>query len=210
MALKSRMSARSPLHISLSSILFTLAVLCLNAEVASAIGISDNLPSFIDFSRIVQNGQKDIVRGVYVDDVLALPVAQQPSGNATYVSNNDSEVTQFGMAAQYGNIGLLAHNHKAGAAFSQLIPGQEVKLVYGDGHVETFLIKKVLKFQALQPTNPYSSFKNLVVDETLTAEQMFYRVYAGNHHLTFQTCIAADGESSWGRLFVIAVPKENA
>jgi hypothetical protein len=36
---------------------------------------------------------------------------------------------------------------------------------------------------------------------------MFKRVYFGDRHLTFQTCIAKDGEASWGRLFVIAVPK---
>jgi hypothetical protein len=71
------------------------------------------------------------------------------------------------------------------------------------------VIKKVLRFQALQPSNPYSSFKNLDRDETLSTAQLFNRVYAGYHHLTFQTCIAADGKLSWGRLFVIAMPKKN-
>jgi hypothetical protein len=36
---------------------------------------------------------------------------------------------------------------------------------------------------------------------------MFDRAYLGDHHLTLQTCIAAEGISSWGRLFIIAVPK---
>jgi hypothetical protein len=43
--------------------------------------------------------------------------------------------------------------------------------------------------------------------ETLTVKQMFDRAYLGDHHLTLQTCIAAEGISSWGRLFIIAVPK---
>jgi hypothetical protein len=85
--------------------------------------------------------------------------------------------------------------------------GQEVRLVYGDGKTELFVISEVLQYQALQPASPYSSFRNLSKDETLSAEQMFKRVYFGDRHVTFQTCINANGNASWGRLFVIAVPK---
>jgi len=196
------------LRTSLSLLLFTLAALCLNTQSVFAVGNGVSLPSFADFSRIVQNGQKDVLRGVYVDNVLALPVVQQPYSNTIYVSNNAGEATQFGMASQYGNIGLLAHNHKAGKSFSELAPGQEARLVYGDGRVVTFVIQAVLKFQALQPNNPFSSFKSLDKNDILTTGQMFNRVYAGDYHLTFQTCIAANGKLSWGRLFIIAVPKE--
>ena len=216
MALKSRTTTRISLRLNLSAslrtslslLLFTLAALSLNTHSVFAVGNSVSLPSFADFSRIVQNGQKDVVRGVYVDNVLALPVVQQSAGNTIYVSNNDGEATQFGMASQYGNIGLLAHNHKAGKSFSELASGQEVRLIYGDGRLLTFVIQDVLKFQALQPTNPFSSFKSIDKDEILTTGQMFNRVYAGDYHLTFQTCIAANGKLSWGRLFIIAVPKE--
>ena len=198
----------SRLFLNLSLLLFTLASLWLNPISALAIGDATLLPAFADFSKSVQNGQKDILRGIYVTDALALPVIQQPASSAGYVSNKDGEATQFGMASQYGNIGLLAHNHLAGKSFSQLMIGQEVRLVYGDGHVEYFVITEILKYQALQPTSPYSSFKNLNKEETLTAEQMFKRVYLGDHHVTFQTCIEANGNLSWGRLFVIAVPKQ--
>jgi len=203
-------SPSTSLRTSLGLLLFALAAICLNANPVSAVGSAINLPGFAEFSRNIQNGQKDVLRGVYAENVLALPVVQQPSGKTVYVSNNDGEVTQFGMASNFGNIGLLAHNNLAGQFFSQLKPGQEILLIYGDGHVESFIVEKVLKFQALQPNNPYSTFKNLDRDETLTAGEMFNRVYMGNHHLTFQTCIAADGKSSWGRLFVLAVPRENA
>lgn len=209
MAFKSSTTTRISLHVNLSLFLFTLATLCLNANSAYAVSSSD-LPSFAAFSKFVQDGQKEVLRGVYVDNVLALPVVQQSSGNLTYVSSNDGEVTQFDMASQYGNVGLLAHNHKAGKSFSELTPWQAVQLVYGDGRVETFVIQEVLKFQALEPNDPFSSFKNLDKDETLTTGQMFDRVYAGHYHLTFQTCIAANGKVSWGRLFIIAVPKESA
>jgi hypothetical protein len=173
-----------------------------------ALGSAVTLPTLADFSKSVQNGNTDTLRGVYVSDVMALPVIQQPAGSPGYVSSNDGEVTQFGMATQFGNVGLLAHNHLSGELFSQLAVGQEVRLVYGDGTIETFIITDVLHYQALQPTSPYSSFRNMDdQNETLTAEQMFKRVYFGDRHVTFQTCINANGNASWGRLFVIAVPK---
>ena len=165
------------------------------------------LPKFADFAQVVRNGKADLLGGVYVPNVLALPVVQQPAGNSGFVSNTDGQVTQFGMASHYGNVGLLAHNYLAGKVFSQLAVGQEVRLVYGDGKVEYYVIKEVLKYQALQPNSPWSSFRDLKDDTVLTAEQMFNRVYAGERHVTFQTCIYAEGISSWGRLFVVAVPK---
>lgn len=168
------------------------------------------LPNFSEFSKTIQNGEASILRGVYVSDVLALPIVQQPAGNAGYVSSEDGKITQFAMAAQFGTIGLLAHNHLSGKTFAQLLVGQEVRLVYGNGKVEYFVITEVLQYQALQPTSPYSSFHNLNKDETLTAEQMFKRVYFGDRHVTFQTCIAKDGNPSWGRLFVIAQPKSQS
>jgi hypothetical protein len=195
--------------LNFSLLLFALTFLLLNPVSALAMENRATLPTFAQFSKSVQNGQKDILRGVYIDNVMALPVIQQPAGNASYVSGNAGEVTQFRMASQFGNIGLLAHNQLSGKSFSSLMAGQEVRLIYGDGQVEYFVVKEVLSYQALQPNSPYSSFKNLNKDETLTTEQMFKRVYFGDHHLTFQTCIEADGSLSWGRLFVIAVPKED-
>jgi hypothetical protein len=197
------------LTLSLSLFLFTLTSLLLNPVSALAMSNHITLPAFEQFSKSVQNGQKDILRGVYIDNIMALPVVQQPSGNASYVSDTDGEATQFRMASQFGNVGLLAHNHLSGKSFSTLVAGQEVRLIYGDGRVEYFIVKEVLSYQALQPDSPYSSFKNLNGNETLTAEQMFKRVYFGDHHLTFQTCIETNGNQSWGRLFVIAVPKED-
>ena len=165
------------------------------------------LPTFTDFSKAVRNANADTLGGVYVTNVLALPIVQQPADNAGYVSNTDGQVTQFGLAAQYGNIGLLAHNYLSGKAFSQLAVGQEVRLIYGDGNVEYFIVKEVLQYQALQPNSQWSSFRDLKDNTVLTAEQMFKRVYTGDRHVTFQTCIYAEGISSWGRLFVVAVPK---
>jgi hypothetical protein len=102
---------------------------------------------------------------------------------------------------------LLAHNTLAGRDFSRLSIGQQVRLVYGDGRVEDFLVANILRFQASNPESVSSSFLNLDRNETLSAGEMFTRTYTGERHLVFQTCIAANGNASWGRLFIIAVPK---
>jgi hypothetical protein len=166
-----------------------------------------NLPDFPEFIRTVQNGEAGVLRGVYVPGVLAFPVVQQPTGNANYVSSTDGALTQFGMPVQFGNVGILAHNDLSGRFFFQLAVGQEVRLVYGDGHIEYFAITQILKYEAFQPNSPYSEFRDLSNDEVLTAEQLFKKVYTGARHVTFQTCIAANGISTWGRIFVIAEPQ---
>jgi len=205
MALKHHMTRR---FLNLGLFLTVLGSLLFNANSTLAMGNKTaRLPDFTVFSQAVQNGKADSLRGVYVPNVMALPIVQQPSGNAGYVSSNDSQVTQFAMASQFGNVGLLAHNYLSGKSFSQIAVGQEVRLVYGDGRVEYFVVTEILQYQALQPNSPWSSFRSLSNSTTLNAEQMFKRVYAGDRHLTFQTCIQAEGISSWGRLFVVAVPK---
>jgi hypothetical protein len=163
-------------------------------------------PDFGEFSQSVADGKEDTLRGVYVPGVLALPVIQQPYGNPGFVSPIDNVATQFGMAAEVGNVGLLAHNHLAGSFFFSLERGQEVRLVYGDGRVEYYIITQVLRYQALNPYSPYSEFRDLETDVTITANELFRQVYRGDRHVTFQTCIESDGNLSWGRLFVIAVP----
>jgi hypothetical protein len=150
----------------------------------------------------------DFVQSVYVDNTLALDVVQQPEGDTNYVSPNSGEVTQFSTVTQYGNVGLLAHNYLSGREFSHLAIGQEVHLVYISGRVEHFIITEILRYQALEPKSPYSSFQDMNnTDEIVSVGEVFDRAYQGDYHLTFQTCIAKDGVSSWGRLFVIAVPK---
>lgn len=195
--------------ISLNFLLVLLASFFLHPKSTQAIGYADHsLISFADFNRSVQNGEADLLRGVYVPNVLALPVVQQPEGKPYFVSNRDGQITQFSIASQYGNTGLLAHNTLSGRLFSQLAIGQEVRLVYGNGRIEHFVIAQILQFQALQPESVSSSFRNLDRNETLTAGQMFNRAYLGESRTVFQTCIAAEGNPSWGRLFVIAIPKE--
>ena len=197
---------RTALNAALLLIIFT----CLTFNPATAFALGEGgaaLPDFAEFTKTVQNSEANVLRGVYVPEVLALPITQQPAGNAGYVSSKEGEVTQFDMAAQFGNVGLLAHNHLSGRLFPQLALGQEVRLVYGNGNVEYYVITEIQQYQALQPTSQYSNFRDLTDNEMLTAEQLFNKVYRGERHVTFQTCIANAESLSWGRLFVIAIPK---
>lgn len=193
----------------LTFLVFFLTTFFLNPDSTQAIGSAgEEFPKPAEFSRSVQNGEASVLRGVYVANVLTLPVVQQPEDRPYFVSNRNGEVTQFEMASRYGSIGLLAHNTLSGRTFSSLTMGQEVHLIYGDGSVEYYEVKQILRFQALEPESVSSSFRNLDRNETLSASEMFDRAYVGEDRLVFQTCIEAEGNVSWGRLFIVAVPKE--
>lgn len=198
---------RNTLHFNL--LVFFLAGFFLTTQPFQTTGDVDNtLPGFASFYKAVQNGEADVLRGVYVPNVLALPIVQQPADQPYYVSTRAGETTQFALVSQYGNIGLLAHNTLAGKFFSELAAGQEVRFVYGDGKIEYFVVAEILRFQALQPESTSSSFRNLDRSETLLAGEMFNRAYVGERRAVFQTCIEANGNASWGRLFVVAVPQK--
>ncbi len=155
----------------------------------------------------VNNGRADVVAGVYVDGVLALKVIQQPANDVNYISPMRGTATHFGFAAQAGTLGLLAHNYSSGDLFSNLVVGQEVDVVYGDGSVHRYQVSTVRHFQALSPMDPYTNLADLDNGNAqLSSTDVFNQVYGGGGMVVFQTCIKANGDSSWGRLFVTASP----
>ncbi len=164
------------------------------------------LPKFVD--QVATSGDPDQVAGVFLTDILELPVVQQPPNNPGFVSSQPDIATQFGMVNQFGSVALLAHNNLAGAKFFDLKIDQILTLVFGDGKFEYYRIVKVLQYQALSPNSPYSSFIDLSDPEQneISVTNMFYSIYGQPDQLILQTCIEANGQSSWGRLFIIAVP----
>jgi hypothetical protein len=164
-------------------------------------------PSALDeFAARVSDGQAGVVRGVYAPGTLALGVQQQPGAGPFYISGAPDVATQFRYAAYTNVIGLLAHNYLAGASFFNLSVGQEVWIIYGDGARQGYVVTEIYRYQALTPNSTRSEFLDLSTGEVLSSGQLYDRVYRGEHHVTFQTCIAENGLTTWGRLFVIARP----
>jgi hypothetical protein len=205
MELKGRMS-QTFMHVSFLALDFSL-LLYIGFPSASG-SIHSRRPVLPDPFPITQTSATSTPSSVHFQGALVYPVVQQPGGQPNFVSKNAREITQFSSASDYGNIGLLAHNYLSGKTFFRLVVGAEIQLDYEDGTTETFVVSQILKYEALDSKSPFSSFRNLNnQDEVLSAQQMFERAYGGEHHITFQTCIARHGNASWGRLFVLAVPK---
>ena len=167
--------------------------------------VSPELQAFVDG---VYTGQADVLTGVFVDQEFSMPVVQQPHNQPGFISSIDSNVTDFRLARDYGSIGLISHNYLGGMLFEQFSVGQNFYLVYGDSEVVAYTVVRIDRFQALSPNSPYSDFVNL--DGTggkISAEGLFYQMYGQEGAVVFQTCIEKDGNSTWGRLFITAVPQ---
>jgi hypothetical protein len=187
--------------------LILFALLCQTVP-AIALDEGDGIPPLDLFVQSVLNGDPEDLRGLYVPDVLADEIVQQPNGMPAYVSSEPGEITRFSMAEEYGTFGLLAHNYLAGEAFSDLESRQVLYLVYGDGNIEKYSVRQVLRYQALSPHSVTSDFIDLETGERLSASKLFLKVFNRPGEVVLQTCIYADGDASWGRLFIIAVPIE--
>ncbi len=147
------------------------------------------------------------VVGVFVPGAFNFSVVQQPTGKPGYVSTDPDVVTQFGMVAQYGTIGLLAHNTLAGASYDQLALNDIAIIKFEDGTTQWYRIDSIKRYQALQPFSPYSNFIDLDhpgVEQS--TQEVFSTIYQGKNSLVFQTCLERDGNPSWGRVFITATP----
>jgi hypothetical protein len=164
--------------------------------------------SINDFIEIVKNGNKNSIRGVYLADIFALRVVEQPANNPNFVSSIEGVATQFSLSKNYSTIGFLAHNFASGKYFFDISLGDIVQVIYGDGKIDQFRVMQIFQFQALQPNSPKSQFVDLQNGDKLSSSQLFEKMYIGKKHITFQTCIQKDGIDSWGRLFLIATPFE--
>jgi hypothetical protein len=165
------------------------------------------LPPLSNFIASLPRGNAQQASGVYVPSVFAYKVVQQPGGMATYISITRNTVTQFALAAQYGTVGLLAHDYLSGALFFNLAVGQEVDVVSGNGTVRSYRVSQIRHFQALNPYDPYSSFIDMDNrGAQLSSTDLFLQMYGGGNKVVFMTCIYANGSPAGGRLFVIATP----
>lgn len=164
------------------------------------------IPPLEEFIAEVMNGEADELRGLYVPGVLADAIVTQPEGQSAYVSSQKDTLTQFTMASRYDTTGLLAHNYLAGSDFFLLEEEQVIILIYGNGRTETYVIRQFMRYQALTPESTTSNFIDLETGELLSASQLFLKAFDRPGDVVLQTCIYAEGNASWGRLFIIAEP----
>ena len=196
---------------ALALLLLLIVVVSAPAARARADGVQSpgaDLPTLDAFVLQVMNGDSAQLRGVYAPDLFAFGVTTQPEGYPEFISRDADVLTQFGSASQVGSIGLLAHNYLAGRQFPLMEAGQLIHLVYGDGLLQTYTVAQSLRYRALQPRSASSEFVDLVSGGQLAASALFQAIYGRPGAVVFQTCIAADGVSTWGRLFVVAIPRE--
>src|SRR5258706_3814438 len=109
----------------------------------------NSFPDLNTFIESVRNGDANLLRGVYVYDVMAFSVIQQPAGSPGFVSQEANQLTEFGMAAEAGYVGLLAHNYLAGTSFLGFTDGELVILANCDWHTDKYFLTNVVKYNSL-------------------------------------------------------------
>jgi hypothetical protein len=193
----------------LISVLTVLTLAFAPAPTAAPVAVTGLAPvTAAQFSvnavKSVNEGASTMTR-VAASGVFDFAVVQQPSGSAGYVSTRKNTLTQFGMASSYGSYGILAHNYLAGAYFSKLSSGSTITVTFSDGSTQNFTVSSVQSYQALNPTSMYSDFADVNDSSTtISSTDLFMRTFGQSGALVLQTCISKNGNSSWGRMFVIA------
>jgi len=162
------------------------------AEAAIAKAAAERAAAFASKIESMKNGNAGQLTGMYVQNSFAM---------------SSGDFWQFGLAAQHGSLGLMAHNYAGGGNYFSLSVGSVINLVYGDGSVRKFQVTKIRRFEALQPNSPTSDFIDLDNGGgKQSVSKVFNAIYNSSNPLVLQTCIANHGVSTWGRLFVIAKP----
>jgi len=162
------------------------------------------LPPLSEFVERVAAGGSDTILGAYAAGHFALRVVQQPTDNAAYISEAPDTLTEFGPARETETVVLLAHNFLGGQHFAEMNSGASIALVYADGSLQYLTVTHARRFQALKPESPYSDFIDLDTRQLLTSSELAGEMYTQPGAVVLQTCIEAEGNREWGRLFVIA------
>ena len=143
-------------------------------------------PSISEFAfEISSNPSSASLSGIYVENILADRIVQQPIGNPGYVSNEEDTVTQFSMATHFGTIGILAHNTAAGAAFFELELDDVIYLVQSSGKLQSFIVKEIQEYQAIWPNNTYSDFFDLRDPSSLISAQTLFLIHTAGAEFSF-------------------------
>jgi hypothetical protein len=176
-------------------------------ELSSTPGLQEQSSLKLElFVKEIEDGT-EFVRGVYIKNILALHIVQQPKHKNTDVTLIPGAVSQFRLAEEVGSIGLLGRSESVGKNFLKISKGEEVIVINGKGKTTTYKVSEILKFKAFEPDNPSSNFVQLDEDNKpikgtyINANNLFQKIYsARNNRLVLQTCFDRDE----GRIFFIA------
>lgn len=160
--------------------------------------------SLEDFASRVVSGDANRITGVYVPDFGGFYVIQQSSSNSGSVSPVNGVLTQFMRPASNRVIGLLAHNYASGFWFNKFPDESLIHVFFGDGRMETYQLRDKFRFEAVNSNSMESDFIDLDSGTKYSALQVYEEMYAGEPHLTLQTCIQNQDELNWGRMFLLA------
>jgi len=202
------MAAKIKLNIISIVLILTVSFLPtpVSASNSSFSSLQSGLTAIIDSDEDERNSP---LREIDIVNLISFQIVQQPTGNSNFVTPLPNYVTAYQKASKYGTIGLLAHNYLAGRYFFQILPGQEIELVYDDNQTDKFVVTEIQQYQALSPDSPSSDFIDLDTGNFFTTSKLFRKIYIGQaDRLVLQTCIYADQNTTWGRLFIIAEPIE--
>lgn len=158
-------------------------------------------------SKVNADAQKkpfENINGIFLTRKRFLRVIDQPKGRPGFISGESGIATKFRMASEHGNIGLIAHNYLEGKHFLNLKVGDKLYVTNENEEEQCYRIKKIHRFQALDPRSPRSDFLNLKTRNKLKFDELFNQIYTGDHRLVLQTCIEKDEDQEWGRFFAIA------
>lgn len=148
--------------------------------------------------------EADRISQVEVPGHFSYKVVEQPQGNDAFVSHKPGTLTHFRLAAQYGTVGLIAHNSLAGGTFFDLKLGEIINVIYQNQNKVSFQIRSIRSFQALSPNRTDSIFIDLENGSRYTASDLFLEIYGADASLVFQTCLERNGLRTWGRFFILA------
>lgn len=159
----------------------------------------------VAFATQVENGQPDVIVGLYSSGAFAFPVIQQPAGDDTYISDDENVITQYRLAtSKAGSLGFLAHNFLAGSYFYRLDRGSSLQVIYGDRSYSTYVVEEIVDYQVVKGDEGENMYRNLATSEVLNASDLFMCTYIGENRLVLLTCIQNGNDPSWGRRFIIA------
>lgn len=185
---------------------YTASVRLSIATQAVTVTTNTRLPALQSFVAQVTNDEADTLVGIYVKDIMALQIVQQPGGDPVYIERMEGTATQFQQASLFGATGLLAHNDLSGRYFFEITPGTDLILVYGNGSTSRYTVSEIGDYQRLSLTDLRSDFVDLATNEKKSTDELFAHYYQQEQALTLQTCIAQNGILDWGVRFILARP----